>query len=309
MIIDVSLLDGDRGRSGRQDRARRRGRELRAAQRGARRLQPARAGRDVRGRRRRGLHAGRRLRAHGTPVRDHQRLRAGDHDDARRRQDRRGRRRARARPVVGGARRDRQPVRRPARHHLQARQAAVGVVVRAALDARGRAGGAGRDPAPVHARRRQRRRRLPGRDGDAGRQALPADDRAVFRRRRAWAARAAAAAGCRLAAVQQPVRDLQPAQRGVPGRASRAGSADHDGGQAQRLHRDAGRRGRLDEARAVLRDHAEPVQHHGTWSPTAGPRRPTRGRIRRSSTARSTATSASTRSGIRRGRTATRRPR
>ena len=145
----------DHRRSGGQDGAGRRGRELRAAQRGARRLRPARPGRDVRRRRRRRVHAGRRLRAHVAALRDRLGQHRRGHGDARRRHDRRGRRDAQARPVVGGAGRDRQPVRGPARADVPARRPAVGLVLRAALDARGRARRAGRDPARVHARRRQ----------------------------------------------------------------------------------------------------------------------------------------------------------
>ena len=64
----------------------------------------------------------------------------------------------------------------------------------------------------LHARRRQRRRRLSRRDGDARRLAVPADARALLRRSRRRDARAAAADGRRHAAVQRRHRHLQHAQ-------------------------------------------------------------------------------------------------
>ena len=237
---------------------------------------------------------------------------ARGHDDARRRHDRRRRRDARARPVVGGARRDRQPVRRSCstsrssspscRRSGRSSCAGRSRTRPAALDAIQRG---------LHARRRQRRRRLPRRDGDDRRCAVPADARALLRRPGRRAARAAAAAGRRAAAVQRrqsgtynaPQR--RAARRAARARACRRRWRPSAAGTSRR--RSAWTAGQ--KLVQLLRDDAEPVQHHGPRALRRGAARPTRARTRRSSTARSTATSSSTRSGTRRGPTATRRPR
>ena len=163
----------------------------------------------------------------------------------------------------------------------------------------------------LHARRRQRRRRLPGRDGDARQRAVPADARALLRRR--------PRTGCgRCGRCWTSARRSSATVTGTYNTLERRGASPCCPARAcrRRWRPSAAATSRRRSAwtgwKALVDYFATTPNPYNIMVPGAlrrGARRPTRGRTRRSSTARSTATSSSTPSGTRRGRTATRRPR